>query len=41
MLQDTVFSLAEASPIQTLALIGFAAFTIGFFVWVALLVGRK
>ena len=41
MLDNTVFSLAGASPEQALAFIGFAIFTVGFFVWVALLVRRK
>jgi hypothetical protein len=41
MLADTVFSFADASPQQALAFIGFAIFTVGFFVWVALLVRRK
>lgn len=38
MLENTVFSLAEAGPIQTVAFIGFAIATIAFFVWVAYLV---
>jgi hypothetical protein len=38
MLKDTVFSLAHASPEQSIAFIGFGLFTIGFFVWVAILV---
>jgi hypothetical protein len=38
MLKDTVFSLAHGSPEQTIAFIGFAIFTIAFFVWVAYLV---
>jgi len=41
MLSDTAFSLANASPEQIVAFIGFVIFTIGFFVWVALLVRRK
>jgi len=41
MLADPIFSLAEASPEQIIAFIGFAAFTIGFFAWVAYLVRMK
>ena len=41
MLEDTVFSLSGASVPQAIAFIGFAVFTIGFFVWVALLVRSK
>jgi hypothetical protein len=37
MLQNTVFSFATASPVQALAFIVFGVFTIGFFVWVAML----
>jgi hypothetical protein len=36
-----VFSLADASPEQVVAFVGFAIFTIGFFVWVAYLVRMK
>jgi len=35
MLPNAVFSLANASPEQAIAFVGFAIFTIGFFVWVA------
>jgi hypothetical protein len=38
MLQNTVFSLADAGPIQVVAFVGFAIATIAFFVWVAYLV---
>ena len=41
MLPDTVFSLAKASTLQVVAFVGFAVFTIGFFIWVALLARRK
>jgi hypothetical protein len=41
MLKDTVFSLAKASVLQDLAFLLFAAFTIGFFIWVAYLVMKK
>jgi len=41
MLPDKVFSLANASPQQAIAFIGFAIFTIVFFVWVAYLVRAK
>jgi hypothetical protein len=41
MLANSVFSLADASPEQIVAFIGFAIFTIGFFVWVAYLVRMK
>ena len=41
MLEHTVFSLAEASVFQIIAFIGFAAFTIAFFIWVALLARKK
>ena len=41
MLGDTVFRMSQASPEQALAFIGFAVFTVGFFVWVALLARRK
>ena len=41
MLPHTMFSLADASPEQAVAFIGFALFTIGFFVWVAYLVRMK
>lgn len=38
MLEDTVFSFANASPYQTIAFIGGAIATVTFFVWVAYLV---
>jgi hypothetical protein len=41
MLADPIFSLADASPEQIVAFIGFAVFTIGFFAWVAYLVRMK
>jgi hypothetical protein len=41
MLANSVFSLVDASPEQILAFIGFAAFTIGFFAWVAYLVRMR
>jgi hypothetical protein len=41
MLANAVFSLAEMSAEQAIAFIGFAIFTIGFFVWVAYLVRMK
>ena len=41
MLPHAVFSLAEASPEQVVAFVGFSLFTIGFFVWVAYLVLAK
>jgi hypothetical protein len=41
MLPHAVFSLADASPEQVVAFVGFTIFTIGFFVWVAYLVRMK
>ena len=41
MLPNAVFSLANASPEQAIAFVGFSLFTIGFFVWVAYLVRKK
>jgi hypothetical protein len=41
MLAQTGFSLAGASVQQEVAFIGFAIFTIGFFIWLALLARRK
>jgi hypothetical protein len=41
MLVNKVFSLANASPEQVIAFVGFAIFTIGFFAWVAYLVRAK
>ncbi len=38
MLENTVFSLANAGPIQIIAFVGFGIATIAFFVWVAYLV---
>jgi hypothetical protein len=38
MLENTVFSLADAGSIQVVAFVGFAIATIAFFVWVAYLV---
>jgi hypothetical protein len=38
MLENTLFSLADASAIQVVAFVGFALSTIAFFVWVAWLV---
>jgi hypothetical protein len=38
MLDNPVFSLADASAIQVIAFVGFAIATIAFFVWVAWLV---
>jgi hypothetical protein len=41
MQANAVFSLADASPEQVIAFVGFAIFTIGFFAWVAYLVRLK
>jgi hypothetical protein len=41
MLPNPAFSLAETSPEQVIAFVGFALFTIAFFVWVAYLVRMK
>lgn len=41
MLPQTAFSFAQASPQQEIAFIGFAIFTVGFFVWLAMLARRK
>jgi len=38
MLENTVFSLADAGPMQVIAFIGFGISTIAFFIWVAWLV---
>ena len=38
MLDNTVFSMVDASGIQILAFIGFGIATIAFFIWVAYLV---
>ena len=41
MIKDAAFSLSHASPPQALAFIGFALFTIGFFIWVAWLALKR
>jgi hypothetical protein len=41
MLAQTGFSLARASVLQDVAFVGFAIFTIGFFIWLAVLARRK
>jgi len=41
MLADRVFSLANASPEQVIAFVGFAIVTIGFFAWVVYLIRAK
>ena len=41
MLAETGFSLARASALQEVAFFGFAIFTIGFFIWLALLARRE
>jgi hypothetical protein len=41
MLANKIFSLASASPEQVIAFVGFAIFTIAFFIWVAYLVRAK
>ena len=41
MLAQTAFSFARASTLQVIAFVGFAIFTIGFFIWVAMLARRK
>jgi hypothetical protein len=38
MLENTVFSLADAGPIQVVAFVGFAIATIAFFIWIGYLV---
>ncbi|MEH2557375.1 hypothetical protein V1286_004904 [Bradyrhizobium algeriense] len=38
MIENPVFSLADASAIQIIALVGFAIATVAFLVWVAYLV---
>ncbi|WP_256472715.1 hypothetical protein [Bradyrhizobium sp. 170] len=38
MIENPVFSLADASAIQIIALVGFAIATVAFFIWVAYLV---
>ena len=41
MLAQTGFSLVRASVLQEVAFFGFAAFAVGFFIWLALLARRK
>jgi len=41
MLAQAAFSFARASSLQDVAFVGFAIFTIGFFIWVAMLARRK
>jgi hypothetical protein len=41
MQANAVFSLADVSPEQVIAFVGFAIFTISFFAWVAYLVRLK
>ncbi|HEX4153923.1 MAG TPA: hypothetical protein VHY75_17080 [Steroidobacteraceae bacterium] len=41
MLAQTSFSFARAGLLQEIAFVGFAIFTIGFFIWVAMLARRK
>jgi hypothetical protein len=41
MLAQTGFSFVRASVLQDVAFVGFAIFTIGFFIWLALLARRK
>jgi hypothetical protein len=41
MWAQTAFSFARASVQQEVAFVGFAIFTIGFFIWLALLARRK
>jgi hypothetical protein len=41
MLPNPAFSLTDTSPEQIIAFVGFAIFTIAFFVWVAYLVRMK
>jgi len=38
MIENPVCSLADASAIQIIALVGFAIATVAFFIWVAYLV---
>ncbi|MGY3617036.1 hypothetical protein [Bradyrhizobium sp. USDA 10063] len=40
MVENPVFSLADASMIQIIAFVGFAIATVAFFVWVADLVRK-
>jgi len=41
MLANRVFSLANASPEQAIAFVGFGIVTILFFIWVAYLIRAK
>ena len=41
MLENTVFSLTEASPSQLIAFVVYAISTIAFFVWVIISCGRS
>jgi uncharacterized protein with PQ loop repeat len=41
MLAQTAFSFARASVQQEVAFVAFSIFTIGFFIWLALLARRK
>jgi hypothetical protein len=41
MLAQTSILLARGSVLQEIAFVGFAIFTIGFFIWLALLARRK
>jgi hypothetical protein len=41
MWAHTGFSFARASVQQEVAFVGFAIFTVGFFIWLALLARRK
>lgn len=41
MLTETAFSLAHATPEEIIALCGFVAFHIGFFVWLVYLVAGR
>lgn len=38
---ESTVTMVELSPSQWIAIIGFTAFTIGFFIWVARLVLKK
>ena len=40
MVENPVFSLADAGAIQIIAFVGFAIATVAFFVWVAALVRK-
>jgi hypothetical protein len=41
MLAQTSLLLARGSLLQEIAFVGFAIFTVGFFVWVGMLARRK